>query len=56
MTNDEIPESILCAEDGSAMPLERVSVQGTVRDFSAEITVEQHYRNNRPKNIEAVYT
>lgn len=56
MNTNNIPESILCAKDGSAMPLDRVSVQGTLRDFAAEITVEQYYRNNRAKNVEAVYT
>jgi Ca-activated chloride channel homolog len=56
MTADDLPESILRTTDGAAMPLDRVSVQGTVRDFSAEITVEQHYRNPRSRNIEAIYT
>ena len=56
MITNDLPESILKATDGVAMPLERVSVQGTLRDFAAEITVEQHYRNPRPTNIEAVYT
>ena len=56
MATDNIPESILCTTDGAVMPLERVSVRGTLRDFAAEITVEQHYRNTRSKNVEAVYT
>lgn len=56
MITNNLPESILRATDGVAMPLERVSVQGILRDFVAEITVEQHYRNPRPTNIEAVYT
>ena len=56
MNDDNLPESILRTADGKALPLERVSIRGTVRDFAAEITVEQHYRNPRSKNIEAVYT
>ena len=56
MSSENLPEAILRTKDGSAMPLEGVSIQGTLRGFAAEITVEQHYRNTRTKNIEAVYT
>jgi Ca-activated chloride channel family protein len=56
MNVDDLPESILRTKDGKAMPLERMSIQGALRDYAAEITVEQHYRNPRSTNIEAVYT
>lgn len=56
MNPEELPESVLRATDGSAMPLERVAINGTLRDYAAEIAVEQHYRNPRGKNIEVVYT
>jgi len=56
MNPEELPESVLRATDGSAMPLERVAIQGVLRDYAAEIAVEQHYRNPRTKNIEVVYT
>jgi Ca-activated chloride channel family protein len=56
MSSENLPEAILRTKDGSSMPLEGVNIQGTLRGFAAEITVEQHYRNTRKKNIEAVYT
>lgn len=56
MSSENLPEAILRTKDGSSMPLEGVNIQGTLRGFAAEITVEQRYRNTRKKNIEAVYT
>lgn len=56
MNADILPESILKARNGEAIPLEKVSVSGTIRDFAAEISVAQHYRNDGKRNIEAVYT
>lgn len=56
MSSENLPEAILRTKDGSSMALEGVNIQGTLRGFAAEITVEQHYRNTRKNNIEAVYT
>ena len=56
MNADSLPESILRTKNGDAIPLDRVSVTGTIKELAAEFAVAQHYRNGSTKNIEAVYT
>jgi Ca-activated chloride channel family protein len=56
MSADSLPESILRTKNGDAIPLDRVSVTGTIKELAAEFAVSQLYRNSSAKNIEAVYT
>jgi Ca-activated chloride channel family protein len=42
--------------DGERVALQDVSVDATLRDLLAEVTVAQTYRNDEDKPIEAVYT
>jgi len=41
--------------EGSAVPLEGVSVEAWIKEFCARVTVSQRYRNTGAKPIEAVY-
>lgn len=42
--------------DGEALVLERVSAKGRVVGRMLDMTIEQHFRNPEPANIEVVYT
>ena len=41
---------------GAQIPLVKTSIRGELRDTALETTVIQHYLNNEPETIEAVYT
>ncbi len=56
LLNKGLPESILRANDGVAVALQRVRVEGRVRGNLAEIIATQHFSNQRPGGIEAIYT
>jgi len=51
----ESPRAGLVA-DAEPVPLEGVSIDAELTDFSARVTVTQRYRNVEPRAIEAVYT
>lgn len=46
----------LCSSEGEPLVLEGVRATATIQDLLAEVTVAQRYRNDEPRNIEAVYT
>lgn len=46
----------LCTSEGEPLVLEGVRATATLQDLLAEVTVAQRYRNDEPRNIEAVYT
>ena len=50
------PAAILQSDDGTTVPLQGVTAHGRLEGLIFELTVEQRYRNDTNKNLEAVFT
>ena len=50
------PTAILRTSDGTSVPLQGVSARGRLEGLIFELTVEQRYRNDTDRNLEAVFT
>ena len=50
------PTAILRTEDGATVPLQGVNAHGRLEGLIFELTVEQRYRNDTDRNLEAVFT
>lgn len=50
------PTAILQTADGTAVPLHGVRAHGRLEGLIFELTVEQRYRNDSDRNLEAVFT
>jgi len=50
------PSALLRSRDGATVPLQGVTAHGRLEGLIFELTVEQLYRNDTPKNLEAVFT
>jgi len=50
------PAAILRSTDGDAIPLQGVTAKGRLEGLLFELTVEQRYRNDTSRNLEAVFT
>lgn len=50
------PSALLRSRDGATVPLQGVTARGRLEGLIFELTVEQRYRNDTPKNLEAVFT
>jgi Ca-activated chloride channel homolog len=50
------PAAILQTADGTTVPLQRVTAHGRLEGLVFELTVEQRYRNDTDRNVEAVFT
>jgi Ca-activated chloride channel family protein len=48
--------AILTTSDGTAVPLTSVNATGRLQGLVFELTVEQRYRNDSARNLEAVFT
>ena len=51
-----LPAAVLQASDGAAIPLQGVSAHGRLDGLLLDLTVEQRYRNDGSRNLEAVFT
>jgi Ca-activated chloride channel homolog len=51
-----LPSAALKSRDGIAVPLQGVSAHGRLDGLLFELTVEQRYRNDSTRNLEAVFT
>lgn len=51
-----LPAAVLKSNDGTAVPLQGVSAHGRLDGLLFELTVEQRYRNDGDRNLEAVFT
>jgi Ca-activated chloride channel family protein len=52
----EAPSAFLHTTDGQPVPLQGVSAKGRLEGLVFELTVEQRYRNDSNRNVEAVFT
>jgi Ca-activated chloride channel family protein len=52
----EPASALLQSTDGKPMPLQGVSARGRLEGLVFELTVEQRYRNDTNRNVEAVFT
>ena len=50
------PAAILTSLDGATVPLQGVAATGRLQGLVFELTVEQRYRNDSARNLEAVFT
>lgn len=50
------PAAILTSLDGATVPLQGVAATGRLQALVFELTVEQRYRNDSARNLEAVFT
>ena len=50
------PAAILSTDDGTTVPLRGVTAHGRLEGLLFELTVEQRYRNDTDRNLEAVFT
>jgi Ca-activated chloride channel family protein len=50
------PAAILRTADGDTVPLQGVTAHGRLEGLIFELTVEQRYRNDTDRNLEAVFT
>ena len=53
---NDSPAAVLRTIDGTTVPLQGVTAHGRLEGLIFELTVEQRYRNDTPKNLEAVFT
>lgn len=51
-----LPAAVLKSKDGAAVPLQGVSAHGRLDGLLLDLTVEQRYRNDGSRNLEAVFT
>lgn len=52
----QAPAAILQSDDGTTVPLQGVTAHGRLEGLIFELTVEQRYRNDTNRNLEAVFT
>jgi Ca-activated chloride channel family protein len=51
-----LPMAVLKSRDGATVPLQGVAATGRLQGLVFELTVEQRYRNDSSRNLEAVFT